>query len=148
MTTGATQGDGASCHPPVLLQERNQVSDSPGVEGGGVELVTELDEIALSLALSSASRAFSLFSCYGFAGLRLHPLLVLDLPLLVRDLALLVVFPQLRVLALELLHSLLVLDLSPIELDLSQLVVDNGSPVEQLLRRRLRLRQEAAEPGQ
>ena len=103
--------------------------------------MTELDEIALSLALSSASRAFSLFSCYGFAGLRLHPLLV-------RDLALLVVFPQLRVLALELLHSLLVLDLSPIELDLSQLVVDNGSPVEQLLRRRLRLRQAAAEPGQ
>ena len=40
------------------------------------------------------------------------------------------------------------LDLSPIELDLSQLVVDNGSPVEQLLRRSLRLRQAATEPGQ
>jgi hypothetical protein len=52
-----------------------------------------------------------------------HPLLVIDLPLLE-------------------------LDLSPIELDLSQLVVDNGSPVEQLLRRSLRLRQAAAEPGQ
>jgi hypothetical protein len=39
-------------------------------------------------------------------------------------------------------------DLSAIELDLSQLVVDNGSPVEQLLRRSLRLRQAAAEPGQ
>jgi hypothetical protein len=36
--------------------------------------VSELDKIALSLALSSASRAFSLLSCYGFAGLRLHPL--------------------------------------------------------------------------
>ena len=76
MTTGATQGDGLvhSGNPPVLLQQRNQVSNSPGVEGGGVELVAKLDEIALSLALSSASRAFSLLSCYGFAGLRLHPL--------------------------------------------------------------------------
>jgi hypothetical protein len=77
--------------------------------------VAELDEIALSLALSSASRAFSLsickislLSCYGFAGLRLHPLLVRDLPLLV-------------------------LALAPLELDLSQLVVDNGSPIQQLL---------------
>jgi hypothetical protein len=77
-----------------------------------VELVAELDEIALSLALSSASRSFSLSICeisllsrYGFAGLRLHPLLVRDLPLLELDLSLLV-------------------------LDLSQLVVDNGSPVE------------------
>ena len=43
---------------------------------------------------------------------------------------------------------MLVNDLSPIELDLSQLVVDNGSPVEQLLRRSLRLRQATAEPGQ
>ena len=37
---------------------------------------------------------------------------------------------------------------SPLELDLSLLVVDNGSPVEQLLRRRLRLRQQAPEPRQ
>ena len=36
--------------------------------------MSELNKIALSLALSSASRAFSLFSCYGFAGLRLHQL--------------------------------------------------------------------------
>ena len=36
--------------------------------------MTELNKIASSLLLSSASRAFSLFSCYGFAGLRLHPL--------------------------------------------------------------------------
>ena len=44
------------------------------------------------------------------------------------------------VLALELPHPLLVRDLSAIELDLSQLVVDNGAPVQQLLRRSLRLR--------
>ena len=44
-----------------------------------------------------------------------------------------VLFPQLP-------HPLLVRDLSAIELDLSQLVVDNGSPVQQLLRRSLRLR--------
>ena len=60
----------------------------------------------------------------------LHSLLVLDLPLLVNDL------------------PILEFALSPIELDLSQLVVDNGSPVEQLLRRSLRLRQAATEPGQ
>ena len=72
--------------------------------------------MATILELSSSSCAISLWSCYGFAGLRLHPLLVCDLP--------------------------------PIELDLSQLEVDDGSPVQQLLRRRLRLRQAAAEPGQ
>jgi len=55
-------------------------------------------------------------SCYGFAGLRHHPLLVRD--------------P------------------APLELDLPQLLVDDGSPIEQLLRRNLRLRQPAAEPGQ
>jgi hypothetical protein len=41
-----------------------------------------------------------------------------------------------------------VIDLPLLVNDLSQLVVDNGSPVEQLLRRSLRLRQAAAEPGQ
>ena len=102
--------------PAVLLQQGNHISDSLGIGLVGFELVAELHKIALSLALSSASRSFSLLSCYGFAGLRLH--------------------------------SLVVLDLSPIELDLSQLVVDNGSPVEQLLRRSLRLRQAATEPGQ
>jgi len=53
----------------------------------------------------------------------------------------LVFFPQLLVFDPHLLHS-------PLELDLSLLVVDNGSPVEQLLRRRLRLRQQAPEPRQ
>jgi hypothetical protein len=118
----AAAGVGSSCHSPILLQQRNHISDSPGVDGGGVELVSELDKIALSLALSSASRAFSLFSCFicsCAAARRLSS----------------AARPRSRAA-----HSLLVLDLSPIELDLSQLVVDNGSPVEH--------RQQAAEPGQ
>jgi hypothetical protein len=51
-------GDGA-----VLLQQGDHVSDLLGVEGGGGELVAELNKIASILALSSASRAFSLLSC-------------------------------------------------------------------------------------
>ena len=80
-----------SSKPAVFLQQGNHISDSPGVGFAWVELVAELDEIALSLALSSASRSFSLLSCYGFAGLRLHPLLVRDLPLLELDLSQLVI---------------------------------------------------------
>jgi len=59
----AAAGNGASSHSAVLLQQRNHVADSPGVEGGGVELMPELDEIALSLALNSESRAFSFSIC-------------------------------------------------------------------------------------
>ena len=59
----------SSSKPAVLLQQGNHISDSLGVGFAGVELVAELDKIALSLALSSASRSFSLLSCYGFAGL-------------------------------------------------------------------------------
>jgi len=39
-------GNGASCHSPVLLKQRNHVSDSPGIAFGGVELMSELNEIA------------------------------------------------------------------------------------------------------
>ena len=46
---------------PVFLQQRDHISDSPGVAFGGVELVPELDKIALSLLLSSSSRS-SFFS--------------------------------------------------------------------------------------
>ncbi len=60
----AAAGMGSSCHSPVLLQQRNHISDSPGVDGGGGELVSELNKIASSLLLSSASRSFSLFSCF------------------------------------------------------------------------------------
>lgn len=38
-----------------------------------------------SLELACSRRAISLSSCYGFAGLRLHPLLALDLANLVLD---------------------------------------------------------------
>ena len=124
----------------VFQEEADQASELSGVFWCGVELVLELDKSVSILELSSSSRAISLSSCYGFAGLRLHPLLVRDLPLLFFD-------SQLLALVLQLLHSLLVRNLSllvfdffPIELDLSQLVVDDGSPVQQLLRRRLRLR--------
>ena len=55
---------------------------------------------------------------------------------------------ELGVELVELPHSLLVRDPALLELDLSQLLVDDGSPIEQLLRRNLRLRQPAAEPGQ
>ena len=56
-------GNGASGHSAVLLQQRNQVSDSPGVEGGGVELVLELNKSASTLELSASSRSISLLSC-------------------------------------------------------------------------------------
>jgi hypothetical protein len=55
----APSGDGA-----VLLQQGDHVSDLLGVEGGGDELVAELNKIASILALSSASRAFSFLSCF------------------------------------------------------------------------------------
>jgi hypothetical protein len=48
----------------VFLEQGDHVSGLSGVEGGGVELVAELNKIASSLALSSASRAFSLLSCF------------------------------------------------------------------------------------
>ncbi len=83
---------------------------------GWIELVLELNKSTSILELSASSRSISLLRCYGFAGLRLHPLIEHDLPLLV-------FFPQLSVLALELLQLLR-------ELDLSQLVVDNGSPID------------------
>ena len=35
----AAAGVGSSCHSPVLLKQRNHVSDSPGIAFGGVELV-------------------------------------------------------------------------------------------------------------
>jgi hypothetical protein len=63
----AASGMGASSHSPVLLQQRDHISDSPGVAFGGVELVSELNKIASSLLLSSASRSSSFSSRY-----RLH----------------------------------------------------------------------------
>ena len=53
---------GASSHSPVLLKQRDQISDSPGIAFGGVELVPELNKIALSLLLSSSSRSSSFSS--------------------------------------------------------------------------------------
>ena len=53
----------ASSQPAVLIQQGDHFSDSPGVDGGGVELVSELNKIASSLLLSSASRAFSFLIC-------------------------------------------------------------------------------------
>ena len=53
----------SSSKPAVLLQQGNHLSDSSGVGFAGLDLVAELDKIALSLASSSESRAFSLFSC-------------------------------------------------------------------------------------
>ena len=53
-------GDGRSSKPAVFLKQGNHISNSLGVGFDGLELVAELDEIALSLALSSASRSFSL----------------------------------------------------------------------------------------
>ena len=50
-------------HPPVLLEQRDHVSDSPGIAFGGVELVPVLDKIALSLLLSSSSRSSSFLIC-------------------------------------------------------------------------------------
>ena len=56
----AAAGMGGSSHSPILLQQCNHISHSPGIEGGGVELVPELDKIALGLALISSS---CLISC-------------------------------------------------------------------------------------
>ena len=56
--------DDRSSHFPVFLQERNHISDSPGIDGGGIELVSELDKIALSLALISSSCLISCSSAY------------------------------------------------------------------------------------
>ena len=49
-----------SSKPPVFLQQGNHISDSLGIGLVWFELVAELHKIALSLALSSASRSFSL----------------------------------------------------------------------------------------
>jgi len=38
-------GNGASCRSPVLLKQRNHVSDSPGIAFGGIELVDVLDRL-------------------------------------------------------------------------------------------------------
>ncbi len=56
-------GDSRSSKPPVFLQQGNHISDSLGIGLVGFELVAELHKIALSLALSSASRSFSLSIC-------------------------------------------------------------------------------------
>ena len=53
----------ASSQPAVLIQQGDHISDSPGVGFVGVELVAELNTIASSLLLSSASRAFSFLIC-------------------------------------------------------------------------------------
>jgi hypothetical protein len=59
----AAAGVGSSCHSPVLLQQQNHISVSPGVDGGGVELVSDLNKIASSLLLSSPASAHH-FLCY------------------------------------------------------------------------------------
>ena len=56
--------DTPSRKPAVFLQQGNYISDSLGVGLVGFELVAELHKIAMSLALSSASRSFSLLSCF------------------------------------------------------------------------------------
>ena len=53
----------ASITVAVLIEEGDHISDLPCVGGGGFELVEELDTIASSLALSSASCAFSFLIC-------------------------------------------------------------------------------------
>ena len=42
----AAAGVGSSCHSPVLLQQRNPISDSPGMAFGGVALVAVLNKMA------------------------------------------------------------------------------------------------------
>jgi hypothetical protein len=42
----AAAGVGSSCHSPVLLQQRDPISDSPGMAFGGVELVAGLGKVA------------------------------------------------------------------------------------------------------
>ena len=55
----------------VFQEEADQASELPGVLWGGLELVLELEKSVSILELSSSSR-------YGFAGLRLRPLLARD----------------------------------------------------------------------
>ena len=62
ITLSVAVGVGSSWHSPVLLKQRNHVSDSPGIAFGGIEMVPVLDKIALSLLLSSSKRSFC-FSC-------------------------------------------------------------------------------------
>jgi len=45
----AAAGVGSSCHSPVLLQQRNPISDSPGMAFGGVALVAVLNKMATAL---------------------------------------------------------------------------------------------------
>ena len=70
-------------------EQAQQLLEFAPVVWGGVELegnpalIKSISEcIQSSNALSFCSCSISISSCYGFAGLRLHPLLVLDLPLL------------------------------------------------------------------
>ena len=42
----AAAGVGSSCHSPVLLQQRDPISDSPGMAFGGVALVAVLNKMA------------------------------------------------------------------------------------------------------
>jgi len=60
---GGALGRGNSDRSAVLLKQGNHVSHSPGVELGGVELMSELNKIASSLLLSSASRSSSFLIC-------------------------------------------------------------------------------------
>jgi hypothetical protein len=55
--------DHPSSKPADFLQQGHHISNSLGVGFAGFELVAELDEIALGLALSSDSRAFSPLIC-------------------------------------------------------------------------------------
>ena len=48
----AAAGVGSSCHSPVLLQQRDPISDSPGMAFGGVELVVVLNKMATDLQKS------------------------------------------------------------------------------------------------
>jgi len=59
----ATARIGGSSQPAVLIQQGNHISDSLGIDFGGVELVAELNTTASSLLLSSESRAFSFSIC-------------------------------------------------------------------------------------
>ena len=111
------QGDSGR-RRPYGLQPSGELGDRAD-QGDDVEDGQSAASFASSSCIRALKAASSSLSCYGFAGLRLHPLLV-------RDRALLFFDPQLLALVLQLLHSLLVLDLSP-------LVVDDGSPVQQLL---------------
>jgi hypothetical protein len=76
--------------PEFIEQHRQGFTQLESVAGGVGEQKLALRNKASIMDSSSASRLFScrscsvsLLSCYGFAGLRLHPLLVLHLVLLV-----------------------------------------------------------------